>query len=108
MGDAFYLLLRGRCTPFHEHPNGREEAYPTLSEGDVFGEISLLLDKPVTATVRADTACVVLRLDRAVFERTILSQPGTRGALMRVGTERLQRTAKLLSGRALHDGDLRV
>jgi CRP-like cAMP-binding protein len=108
VGDAFYLLLRGRCTPFHEHPNGREEAYPTLSEGDVFGEISLLLDKPVTATVRADTACVVLRLDRAVFERTILSQPGTRGALMRVGTERLQRTAKLLSGRALHDGDLRV
>ncbi len=31
-----------------------------------------------------------------------------RAALTRVGTERLQRTAKLLSGRDLHEGDLRV
>jgi cAMP-dependent protein kinase regulator len=107
-GDAFYLLLRGRCTPYHVLPDGRERAYPELREGDVFGEISLLLGKPVTATVRAEVASVVLRLDRAAFERLILSQPGMRGALMRVGTERLQRTARLLSGRELHEGDLRI
>lgn len=107
-GDAFFLLLRGKCTPYHVLPDGREKAYPGLREGDVFGEISLLLGKPVTATVRADAASVVLRLDRAAFERLILSQPGMRGSLMRVGTERLQRTAKLLSGRDAHDGDLRV
>jgi cAMP-dependent protein kinase regulator len=107
-GDAFYLLLRGRCTPYHVQPDGKEKAYPELKEGDVFGEISLLLGKPVSATVRADMASVVLRLDREAFERLILSQPGMRGALMRVGTERLQRTARLLSGRDLHDGDLRI
>ncbi|XXF77713.1 cyclic nucleotide-binding domain-containing protein [Myxococcaceae bacterium GXIMD 01537] len=109
MGDAFYMLLRGRCMPYHVHPDGREVAYPELREGDVFGEISLILDKPVTATVRASVPCVVLRLDRAAFEKHILSQPGMRGALMRVGTERLQRTAKLLAGaRDWNDGDLRV
>ncbi|WP_224362744.1 cyclic nucleotide-binding domain-containing protein [Hyalangium versicolor] len=107
-GDAFYLLLRGRCTPYHVQGDGRERAYPPLREGDVFGEISLLLGKPVTATVRAEVPSVVLKLDRAAFERLILSQPGMRGALTRVGTERLQRTAKLLSGRELHEGDLRV
>ncbi|MBN1208900.1 MAG: cyclic nucleotide-binding domain-containing protein [Myxococcaceae bacterium] len=107
-GHAFYLLLRGRCTPYHVQPDGREKAYPELREGDVFGEISLLLGKPVTATVRADVASVVLRQNREAFERLILSQPGMRGALMRVGTERLQRTARLLSGRDLHEGDLRV
>ncbi|HYH95021.1 cyclic nucleotide-binding domain-containing protein [Hyalangium sp.] len=107
-GDAFYLLLRGRCTPYHAPPGGQEKAYPSLREGDVFGEISLLLGKPVTATVRADVASVVLRLDRAAFDRLILSQPGMRSTLTRVGTERLQRTARLLSGRELHDGDLRV
>ena len=47
-------------------------------------------------------------IDRAAFERLILSQPGMRSTLTRVGTERLQRTAKLLSGRDHHDGDLRV
>lgn len=107
-GDAFYLLLRGRLTPYHSPPGGPEKAYPSLREGDVFGEISLLLGKPVTATVRADMASVVLRLDRDAFERLILSQPGMRSTLTRVGTERLQRTAKLLSGRDHHDGDMRV
>jgi cAMP-dependent protein kinase regulator len=107
-GEAFYLLLRGRCTPYHVKPDGREQAYPELREGSVFGEISLLLGKPVTATVRATTASVMLRLDRAAFERLILGLPGIRGVLMKVGTERLQRTAKLLSGQDIHDGDLRV
>jgi CRP-like cAMP-binding protein len=108
VGSAFYLLLRGKCTPYHVLPDGREKAYPEMREGDVFGEISLLLGKPVSATVRAEEGTVVLRLEREAFERLILSQPGMRGALTRVGTERLQRTAKLLSGRDLEDDDLRV
>jgi CRP-like cAMP-binding protein len=108
VGDAFYLLLRGRCTPYHVLPDGRQKAYPEMREGDVFGEISLLLGKPVSATVKAGEGSVVLRLEREAFERLILSQPGMRGALTRVGTERLQRTAKLLSGRELQEGDLRV
>ncbi|HEX8704317.1 MAG TPA: cyclic nucleotide-binding domain-containing protein [Myxococcaceae bacterium] len=108
VGNAFYLLLRGRCTPYHVLPDGREKAYPEMREGDVFGEISLLLGKPVSATVKAQEGSVVLRLEREAFERLILSQPGMRGALTRVGTERLQRTAKLLSGRDLEDDDLRV
>ncbi|WP_415835604.1 cyclic nucleotide-binding domain-containing protein, partial [Corallococcus soli] len=95
-GDAFYLLLRGQCLPSLEQPSGRTVALPELREGDVFGEISLLLDKPVSATVRTRTDCVVLRLERAAFERHLLSQPGLKGLLMRMGTERLQQTAKAL------------
>ena len=108
-GDAFYVVLRGRCTPWLEQLHGRRVALAELREGDVFGEISLLLDKPVSATVRADVEGVVLRLERAAFEKHLLSQPGLKGMLMRMGTERLQRTAQVLaSGRVLHDGDLRV
>ncbi|MCY1046677.1 cyclic nucleotide-binding domain-containing protein [Corallococcus sp. bb12-1] len=95
-GDAFYLLLRGQCLPSLEQPSGRTVGLPELREGDVFGEISLLLDKPVSATVRTRTDCVVLRLERAAFERHLLSQPGLKGLLMRMGTERLQQTAKAL------------
>ncbi|GHG79014.1 hypothetical protein GCM10012319_30380 [Comamonas sp. KCTC 72670] len=108
-GDAFYVLLRGRCTPWLEQLHGRRVALSELREGDVFGEISLLLDKPVSATVRADVASVVLRLERAAFQKHLLSQPGLKGQLMRMGTERLQRTAQALaSGRVWHEGDLRV
>jgi CRP-like cAMP-binding protein len=108
-GDAFYVVLRGSCTPWLEQLHGRRVALAVLREGDVFGEISLLLDKPVSATVRADGAGVVLRLERAAFEKHLLSQPGLKGMLMRMGTERLQRTAQVMaSGRVLHEGDLRV
>ncbi|MFP2910587.1 cyclic nucleotide-binding domain-containing protein, partial [Pyxidicoccus sp. 3LFB2] len=108
-GDAFYVVLRGRCTPWLEQLHGRRTALADLREGDIFGEISLLLDKPVSATVRAEVPGVVLRLERAAFEKHLLSQPGLKGMLMRMGTERLQRTAQALaSGRVLHDGDLRV
>ncbi|WP_257461109.1 cyclic nucleotide-binding domain-containing protein [Archangium lipolyticum] len=104
-GDAVYLLLRGRCTPYHVHPDGHETPYPVLREGDVLGEISLLLDKPVTAMVRADVQCLLLRLDRSACERHIFSQPGMRDALMRIGAERLRRTARVLAERSLPEGD---
>ncbi|HYO55571.1 cyclic nucleotide-binding domain-containing protein [Archangium sp.] len=107
-GEALYLLLRGWCQVRHRHPDGRESAYPVLREGDVFGELSLLLGLPATATVRPETPCTLLRLDRASCERYILSQSGVREAFSRLISERLGRTARLFSGHELHEGDLRV
>jgi cAMP-dependent protein kinase regulator len=107
-GEALYLLLRGRCQVQHQHPDGHASAYPVLREGDVFGELSLLLGLPATATVRAETPCTLLRLDRPACERHILSQPGVREAFSRLISERLGRTARLFSGHELHEGDLRV
>jgi cAMP-dependent protein kinase regulator len=107
-GDGLYLLLQGQCTPLFRHPDGRQTAVASLREGDVFGEISLLLGQPASATVRADTPCHLLWLGREPFEKHILSQPGVRAALMRLGTERLLQVSKLLSGRAAHVGDQRV
>lgn len=108
-GDALYLLLSGQCTPLFRRPDGQETAFPPLREGDVFGEISLLLGQPATATVRAQTPCHVLRLGREPFEQYLSGQPGIRAALMRLGTERLLHISKLLAGgRAVHEGDSRV
>jgi cAMP-dependent protein kinase regulator len=107
-GEALHLLLRGRCRVTHQHPDGREIAYPQLREGDVFGELSLLLGLPATATVRTETACTLLRLDRTSSERHILSQPGVREAFSRLIAERLGRTAQLFAGREVHEGDQRV
>jgi cAMP-dependent protein kinase regulator len=96
-GDGLYLLMRGRCTPFLIRPDGSETPLALLREGDVFGEISLLLDQPVTATVRADVPSVVLKLGRPAFERLSSSQPSMRDMLMQMAQERLARTARLLA-----------
>lgn len=112
-GEAFYLLLRGRVTPSLRMPDGRESALAHLQEGDVFGEISLLLGQPASATVRADTPSTVLRLGREEFEKHVLCHPGVRAALTRVGTERLLHISRTLAdgvraARTLHEGDMRV
>jgi cAMP-dependent protein kinase regulator len=106
--QALYLLLRGRCEVFHEHVDGRETAYPEMIEGDVFGEIALLRSKLATASVRAATPCALLKLDREVFEQLLPQHPQLRQQLELLGSERRQRTTRLLSGRTVHQGDARV
>lgn len=102
--QALYLLLRGRCTVFHEHVDGRETPYPDMAEG----EISLLRSGLVTASVRASTPCTLLKLERDTFEQLFTQKPELRQKLEALGVERQQRTARLLSGRTIHMGDTRV
>ncbi len=105
LGDGLYLVLRGRCVPFR---SGGQAKLAEMVEGDVFGELSLLLGKPVAASVRAETACTLLWLSRAAFEKLAKSLPAVRAELTKLGFERLQSAAKLLSGRISHPGDSRV
>jgi cAMP-dependent protein kinase regulator len=93
--DALYLLLRGRCQVLHRHPDGSQVPLRTLGEGDMFGEIALMLGLAATATVCADTPCVLLRLDWGSCERHLLSDPGVCEALSRLGNERLLSSAGL-------------
>ncbi|MBX5481201.1 MAG: cyclic nucleotide-binding domain-containing protein [Myxococcaceae bacterium] len=94
-GEALYVLLRGECTAFHPNEDGTEKPYPPMREGDVFGEISLLLRKDVSASVRAKTKCTLLRLSRADFDRLMAKHPAVKSELVKTGFERLQRTARL-------------
>jgi CRP-like cAMP-binding protein len=106
--QALYLLLRGRCTVFHEHVDGRQSSYPEMLEGELFGEISLLRSKLATATVRAATGCMLLKLEREALEQLCVQHPNLRQKLEQMGSERMQRTSRLLSGRMVHMGDARV
>ena len=69
---------------------------------------AVLLGLATTATVRTQTPCTLLSLDRAACERHILSQPGVREAFSQLIAERLGRTARLFSGQEWQEGDLRV
>lgn len=55
--DDFYIILSGAVEVFSEKAN---QAIATLQEGEFFGEISLLMGIPRTATVRTLTADTVL------------------------------------------------
>ena len=81
----------------HQDPEGGERPYPDMTEGALFGEISLLLDLRITATVRAATSCLLLVLDQETVKERVLPHPEVRRALTHLSRERLDRTAALLA-----------
>jgi cAMP-dependent protein kinase regulator len=90
-GDGLYLVLRGRCQAVVVEDGEAEKPLSQMAEGDVFGEISLYFDTPATATVRALTPCVLLRLSRAAFESLVRPDRNLASAVFRMGMERLGR-----------------
>ena len=65
--DTAYMIVSGRCRVFRaagEH----EKTLRELGPGDIFGELSLLLDTPRTASVIVEEECTVLCIDRSTLE----------------------------------------
>ncbi|HEY2512304.1 MAG TPA: cyclic nucleotide-binding domain-containing protein [Polyangiaceae bacterium] len=96
-GTGLYFLLRGRCDVFNRGEDGTEEPYPSLGEGDLFGEVSLLQGGPVTACVRTSAQSVVLTLHREWADALVLSHPTVRDEIYDLASRRLQRTQVLLA-----------
>lgn len=89
-GTGLYFILRGSCEVVRLG-TGAPQIVAQLGEGDIFGEISLVLfDKVATATVRASADCVVLFLDREGFQQTMMSNPVVREEVIKLALERLR------------------
>jgi CRP-like cAMP-binding protein len=66
-GDRFYVLLSGVAGVSQSSLGERS----VLRAGEFFGEVSLTMDVPRTATVTAMTPCVVASCDRAAFDELV-------------------------------------
>jgi MFS family permease len=85
-GDRVYLVAKGdfdvTCT---------RGAFPSIGEGEVFGEIALLRDVPRTATVSARIDSVVLALDRESFLTAVSGHRFSQRSLEGLASERSAR-----------------
>jgi len=70
-GRQFFILLDGGA---EVRRKGRK--LNTMGAGDFFGEISLVTERPTTATVTLTQASTALVISRPAFRRMLLSQPG--------------------------------
>jgi CRP-like cAMP-binding protein len=73
-GERLYVVLSGRLEVRRDYAPGRSEPVAEMGEGGVFGEIALIRGGVRTRSVRALEKSVLLGLDKADFERLVLTK----------------------------------
>lgn len=86
-GESLYLVLQGRVE-VSKQLEGRQVVVRELGVGEVFGEMTLFLDAPRSATVRALAECRLLQVGRSAV-----------GALLNDDPALLERFAALVAAR---------
>lgn len=91
-GDALYFLLRGRLQVWREASIDRPaELLGEVVPGESVGEVGLLTHAPRTASTRAIRDSLLVRVDRATFERLAERHPELVLQLASSVAQRLQR-----------------
>lgn len=70
-GNHFYIINHGSAICTQTQSDGSQKVVAELHEGNYFGEIALIKNKPRAATVQAKGILKVLSLDRATFVRVL-------------------------------------
>ena len=66
-GHGMYVIVHGMCTCRMRLFQGDDTHLANLYKGDVFGEMSLIDDGPVSATVTTVNDCILYHIDKARF-----------------------------------------
>jgi small-conductance mechanosensitive channel/CRP-like cAMP-binding protein len=74
-GRSMFHVLRGTVEILKEVEPGHTVPVRALGPGDVFGEMTLFLDAPRSATVRATEECLLLEVDRDSIKGLLEENP---------------------------------
>jgi glucose-6-phosphate 1-dehydrogenase len=84
IGRELYLIARGEVEVLED--SGK--VIKVLRDGDIFGEIGVLMSKPRTANVRARTSADLFVLEKSDFSRILRDNPRFASAVQQVAKER--------------------
>jgi CRP-like cAMP-binding protein len=104
MGDAAYILAEGEVAIIVKTPAGPRQV-ARLSGHQVVGEVAVLGDVPRTASVRAETPVVALRISKEAFLDLLRDIPTMAMCMMRVVAQRLENTTAQLRRALAERGD---
>ena len=93
--DAAYLIIEGEADILVDTSTG-SLTIATLRANDIVGEMAILCDVPRTATVRAKTRLVALRIAKEPFLRMVREFPKMAVSIMRELAHRLELTNRQL------------
>jgi hypothetical protein len=89
IGDEMYFISRGSVDVVSEDES---IVFATLQEGAFFGEISLLLSTPRTATIKARDYCDLYSLNKETFERVLAKYPEFAQSVRKLAEQRKKET----------------
>jgi len=93
--DGLYVLVAGEAVV--RRGQGEEDLLlGVLGPGDVFGEMSLLNQKPAMASVLSRTRCYALRLPDRYFMEVLMTHPVLMEHIATLGATRAEQNAALL------------
>lgn len=75
ISSVMYLIKQGKVNVTVNNDKGKEMILTTLQAGDIFGELSLLDDKPRSANVVTLEKCVLIVLHKADFFELMAQHP---------------------------------
>jgi CRP-like cAMP-binding protein len=102
-GPGLYVILQGRAEVL-KFDAGAYVKVADLGPGDVVGEISLLHEQPISATVRTTTPATLLFLARELFLPLVEAVPDLLAHFARLAEERLDDTEfKLMQNKVVDD-----
>ncbi len=101
--SALYIINKGKVKVCISNEQGREVVIAQLADGEYFGEMSLVDDKPRSATIIARTACEISLIQKIEFQRMMASNPDLSLAVMRGLSERLRQADRKIETLALMD-----
>lgn len=102
IGHEAYIIQKGSIK-ISKIVDNQEVVLAVLKKGDIFGEMSLLEDKPRMATAETCEECTVLMVNRANFEGLIKVQPDMVARLTTLMAERIWLSYKQLSNTLIAD-----
>lgn len=88
-GNVMFIVQEGEVEILRDM-GGQTRRLALLEEGDFFGEMALLENLPRSASARAVTDCVLLRIDESTFDQMIHANPEIPVRMLRKLSRRLR------------------
>jgi CRP-like cAMP-binding protein len=105
---GLFVVLSGALEVLAQTPEGPAVVLGQLGSGDIFGEMSLVSNQPINATVRALSRTSLLFLARTYVERLAVAIPEVRAYFESVAAQRARDNNLRLRGRAFPSGEIEL
>ena len=95
-GDALFIVTGGRIRLSTTDPSGNEKVLTYFTDGQFFGEMSLLTGAPRSATATAESDSQLLVLDKNAFDELLASRAQIMREMLKVVSQRTLQTNQQL------------